>query len=617
MVFVPKRHDKNPRKPLFARNFGFKLKFSKKYKINKEGIKVNINSAGSVFSLFRSLTDTKSITGAPVEYATEKPPFDPHKKGTSLPRATPESQGVPSSLLLYFAKMLRTDKTIETHNVMVLRHGKIIFEASFDDGSIGLWKQTFSACKSIVSLAVGFAVDDGLLELDTLLCDIFPDEVSAVSKRALKEVTVRHLLTMTTSVSFSEADSVISESWIRGYMTSSPKEAVGEVFSYNSMNTYMLAAAVSKLSGKSLTDYLGEKLFAPLGIENVYWEKSPDGIEKGGWGLYIAPEDMAKIGLLVLGGGVYGGRRLISAEYISEMTRTQIKTPEHFGRFDYGYQTWCGRDTNSFLFSGMLDQNVLGFKDKNILVLVNSGNNSLFQQSAFFTYAFECFGDMLREPLSNEVLPENTAAAKELEAYLDSCRIKGAVFEGLPEECELLCGKRFEPISADSASTGLLPVALQMLYNNYTSGLKSISFEIKDGKFYVYYRENDALHRFPIGFSKPAAVNMKFRKTVFRVAVSGEFAKNEDGISVLKLRLAFSETPCVRYIKFFFEDGEALAYHRETPGMAFASDGIMNVKRSLEEKKLIRGAVGMVDEDYIEYKIKKTFAPKIIMKKIN
>lgn len=576
---------------------------------------MNINSAGSVFSLFRSITDTKSITGAPVDFETVKPRFDPHKKGTLLPRATPESQGVPSSLLRKFAEKLRCDKTIETQNVMVLRHGKIIFEASFDDGNIGLWKQTFSSCKSIASLAVGFALEDGLFELDTKICDIFAEETTALSKRSHKDITVKHLLTMTSAVSFSEADSVISESWIKDYMTASVKGAPGAVFAYNSMNTYMLSAAVSKLSGKSLTDYLDEKLFTPLGIRNVYWEKGPDGIEKGGWGMYIAPEDMAKIGLLVLNGGVWEGKRLISEEYISKMTAPQISTPEHCGRFDYGYQTWCGRDTDSFVFSGMLDQNVLGFRNTDVLILVNSGNVSLFQQSAFFTYAFEYFGDAVHEELSEGALPEDPSGVKELEDYLLSCRIQGTDSNELPGECAVLDGCVYEPVSDEAVSTGLLPVALQMLYNNYTSGLMSISFEIKDEKFYVLYREKDALHRFPVGFSKPTAVNMKFRKAVFRVAASGEFAKNEDGVPVLKLRLAFSETPCVRYIKFFFDGDEALAYHRETPGMAFAADGIMNVKRSLEEKRLIRGAVGMVEDDYIEYKIKKTFAPKIIMKK--
>ena len=69
---------------------------------------------------------------------------------------------------------------------------------------------------------------------------------------------------------------------------------------YNSMNSYILSAAVCKVTGMCLVDYLKPRLFDPLGIKDFYWEKCPDGIEKGGWGLYLLPEDMAKIGILYI-----------------------------------------------------------------------------------------------------------------------------------------------------------------------------------------------------------------------------------------------------------------------------------------------------------------------------
>ncbi len=573
---------------------------------------MNVNSIGSVFGLIKQLIDTKRSTEPLIENVGGKPAFDPDKKGTFLERTTPEAQGVPSELILQLVKTLRFDKSIETHNLLILRHGKIIFEAAFDDGIPNIWRQTYSSCKSITAIAVGFALQEELFGLETKLVDIFPEETSAFSKKTHKDITVGHLLSMTATVSYGEADSLVSENWINGFMNASVKGVPGEAFSYNSMNSYMLSAIIKRTSGVGLTEYLTPRLFEPLGIKNVYWETSPEGIEKGGWGMYISPEDMAKIGLFVMNDGVWDGKELLSREYLRDMTSRKADPPEGSGRFYYGYHTWCGKDTDSFLFSGMLDQNLLGFRDSDIVMVVHSGNTNMFQQSGFFRAVFKCLIDSNSEKLSDRPLPENEAAQRELAEFVDSCRIRGEKTE-LPEECFYLDGKKYETEDADAHSTGLLPMALQLFYNNYTKGLQSISFEIKNGKFYVLYREKDALHRFPVGFGSPRYSNMKFRGCVFRVAISGAFAKNEDGVPVLKLRLAFSETPCVRYIKFFYEDDRAAADHRETPGMAFASDGIYGFKHSLEEIRFLKGTVGKVDEDYLDYRINKTFAPSIGM----
>lgn len=573
---------------------------------------MTVNSVGGVLGVLKRLTDTKSSTEPMAQHRGEKPRFEPIKNTSPLERSSPEEQGVPSSLLLDLVKRLREDPSVETHNLMILRHGRVILESAFDDGSLAVWKQTYSACKSITALAVGFALQEGLFTTETKLIDIFPEESGKMSKISHKDITVHHLLTMTSTVAFGEADTLISDGWIKDFMNASVKGRVGESFSYNSLNTYMLGAAVCRLSGKTLTEYLSPRLLEPLGIKNIYWEMGPDGIEKGGWGMYITAEDLAKLGLLVMNGGAWEGKQLLRREYIEEMTSLQVRAPESYGRFNYGYQVWCGRDTDSFLFSGMLDQNVLGFRDRDLLIVANSGNTAMFQQSGFFKAVFDCFEN---GSLSDSPLPENKKDAEALSEYLGSCQLYSKKEEPLPSQCALLDGAEYTASEGDSLSTGLLPLTLQMVYNNYTKGLCSISFQVKDGKFYVLYREKDALHKFPVGFGRPKLCNMKFRGCVFRVAVSGEFRENEDGIPVLKLRLAFSETPCIRYLKFFFNETEALACHTETPGMTFAYDGIFGFKRSLEDVRFIRGAVGMVDDDYLDYKIKRTFSPRIAMKK--
>lgn len=578
---------------------------------------MNIGNFSEVINLVKQWTDVKHSTHPACAMPLEKPKFTPCD-AEALEWATPESQGVSSSLILDYVKELREDKTIEIQNIMIVRNSKKIYEVSFDDHNIKLWKQTFSASKSIVSIAVGFAVREGLFEIDTPISEIFQDEMTALNKRTMKDVTVRDLLTMRSGVVFAEAECAVTPSWKKGYLSSSLRSAPGKTFNYNSLNTYMLAAAVVKKAGVSLTEYLRERLFEPLGIKNVYWEKSPEGIEKGGWGLYITPEDMAKIGVCALDGGMWKGREVIPAEYLRLATFAKCETPENAGRFDYGYQIWCGRDSDTFLFNGMFGQNMLAVRRHNIILISNCANPEVFQNSSFYSTTLKYFSDLSDERISCEALNEDPEAASRLAAYGKSERIgDGRKDAPLPSECSCLDGKMLVPTADSALSLGIMPLALQIVTGNYTKGTDSVSFEIKDGKFYVVYRENDAVHRFPVGFSSPRQVNMKFGGDVYRVAVSGSFAKNEDSVPVLKLRLSFAETPFVRTIKIFFDRGEYLFVFDETPTGRFVLDNVIDIRDSLEEYAILRGTLGKIDDDYIAYKIKRTFHPEIIMKEIN
>lgn len=574
---------------------------------------MNIGSLTEVINLLKQLIDVKNTTEA-VLASDVKPKYVSEKNISSLECATPESQGVSSQYLLEYVKELREDRTIEMQNIMVIKNSKKIFEISFDDHNIKIWKQTFSACKSIVSIAAGFAIREGLFTLDTPICDIFQDEATALNKITMKEVTMRDLITMRSAVQFAEVEATITKNWMRGYLSSALKGAPGKTFSYNSLNTYMIAAAIVKTSGVSLTEYLRERLFDPLGIGNIYWEKSPEGIEKGGWGLYIRPEDMAKIGVCVLNGGKWNEKQVIPAEWIREATYPKAETPKDAGRFDYGYQIWCGRDSDTFLFNGMFGQNMLAFRNHGIVIISNCANNEVFQGSNFYSTTLKYFYDSNDPRISHAPLPEDPASYEKLCRYAEEERIGyGKSGAELPEECRELDGLELEAVSESTNSVGVLPLGLQIVNNNYTKGTKSLKFEINDGKFYVAYREADAMHRFPVGFARPLSVNMSFRGSVFRVAVSGEFAKNEDGIHVLKLRLCFVETPFVRKIKLYYDRGEYALVFDETPTRRFAIENIKSIKSSLDDYAILKNTLSRIDDDYLEYKTNRTFHPEILL----
>ena len=112
-------------------------------------------------------------------------------------------------------------------------------------------------------------------------------------------------LIMTSLVQFNERGAVSCNDWVRGFLDSPVNGTAGSKFEYNSMNTYMLSAIVTEITGESLMDYLRPRLFEPLGITRIFWESCPKGITKGGWGLFLCPEDAAKIGQLCLQKGMW------------------------------------------------------------------------------------------------------------------------------------------------------------------------------------------------------------------------------------------------------------------------------------------------------------------------
>ena len=259
--------------------------------------------------------------------AEEKPYF---------PRTYPEHVGVSSGRMLAMLKALEREKRANIHNLLVLKDGQVITECSHPGYSTNMWHLSHSMSKSLTGMAVGLAVDDGLLSVDERLVDIFPEVHYKDAK--FPKITVKHLLAMSAGVRFSEAGSVSETRWTEAFFEAPVGFEPGTDFSYNSMNTYILAKIVVARYGKSLTELVTERILEPLGITNFFWEVGPEGVEKGGWGVYLSVESWAKLGSMMLAGGVFDGKRILSAEWVKEATSLITKTPDIIGPYNYGYQ---------------------------------------------------------------------------------------------------------------------------------------------------------------------------------------------------------------------------------------------------------------------------------------
>lgn len=174
----------------------------------------------AVVNLLWQLLNSRTGELGRVDFKPQKPAFDdtfPIRQ--ALPRSTPERQGVDSMHIANFVDALGREKSVHIHQVMVLRHGHIIYEGGYDPYKAGVWHVTYSLCKSITNMAVGLLIDDGKLSLTDHLTDILSDEWSQAHPPLLSimryhEITIRHLLTMSTGVAFNEAGAVSGNDWV-------------------------------------------------------------------------------------------------------------------------------------------------------------------------------------------------------------------------------------------------------------------------------------------------------------------------------------------------------------------------------------------------------------------
>lgn len=574
---------------------------------------MNINVVNRLATHLTNFMDTKRATLPIVETLPQKPKIEITEIKNAFERILPEAVGVPSALIREYIEKIIADKSLNMHNIMILRGNKVIFECSFGGQDITVPKMTFSACKSITSLAIGMLIDDGLLTLDEKVSDIFGERINVIDKIRASDLKVYDLLTMQTGVVFNEAESFASTNWIKSYFSSVTNARPGTEFAYNSLNTYILGAIVYKKTGKHISDYLKERLFDPLGITDIAWEKCPMGLEKGGWGLYIRPEDMAKIGVLVLNGGVWDDQRIISKEYIDQATTMQVKVPLNVGAFNYGYQIWVGRETDTFLFNGMLGQNVLGFKNNGIIIVSNAGNGELFQQSNFYDITLSAFGKMFSKKLPSDKIENIKLARIKKTLVFGGGKTRLANRSATLGALENLFLGSFDVDDDDAASFGLMPTILQVSQNNYTKGTKRIAFSLDKEKnaVNITFEENDEPHVFRAGLISGEKTTLSFHGEIFTVCAFARYTHDEDMRPVLVVRIDFIETPCSRMLKFFFEDNEMFCVAEENPGAEFIAKSANDILGEVLDNKFVSLIASKVDRDYFTYKFEKIMSPQI------
>jgi CubicO group peptidase (beta-lactamase class C family) len=466
----------------------------------------------------------------------------------SLPRSTPEKEGVQSQGILTFLDSAMMGNN-EFHSFMILRHGKVISEGWWDPYRSDIKHTMYSCSKSFTATAVGLAANEKLLNVNDKVITFFRDQLPDTVGAYMREVAIKDLLTMSVGQDPDPTFQVVDDTnWVKSFLATPILNKPGSKFLYNSLATYMLSAIVQKVTGEKVIDYLKPRLFEPLGIEDVDWETDPKGVNTGGWGLRLRTEDMAKFGQLFLQRGRWNGKRILPESWIKDASSAKIiQHPEYSqSKRDssdweqgYGYQMWRCRN-NAFRADGAFGQFIVVMPDQDAVVVITSESPDM-QDELNMVWKF------LLPAMQNKKVSVNDSTNQALAQQLRSLVLPIPVNNNTSDLVPSIEGKDF---TMDS--------------NEYK--IQSISFDFDDETCVLTMKTNTDVYRLSFGAGKwkegetkrkgPYLVNkaQAYLEGLPPFKVAGVYNWRDDNKLVLVLR--YIESPHTETMTFRFDENK-------------------------------------------------------------
>jgi CubicO group peptidase (beta-lactamase class C family) len=295
--------------------------------------------------------------------------------------STPEEQGMDSAAL---AELVAYGEAHSFDSLLVVRHGRIVAEAYYAPYTGGVLHEIFSATKAVTGTLLGKAYKDGLLDrLDHPVLDFFSDRRIANVDDRKKGITVQNLLDMTSGLDWDQGfeggkqqtmqDMYRASNQIQFILDRPMAHPPGEVFNYSNGNPNLVSAIITRLTGEPAENYAREKLFAPLGIANWYWDRDPQGLTIGDGMLFLLPRDMAKIGYLYLHRGQWEGKPILPAGWADVLNHTSVNTHASYdASLSYSNFFWILPEHRVFLANGKDGQNIAVFPDLDIIAVTTA-----------------------------------------------------------------------------------------------------------------------------------------------------------------------------------------------------------------------------------------------------
>lgn len=333
--------------------------------------------------------------------------------------STPEEQGIRSEQILNYILRLEESR-LSTHDIILARHGHIIYEAYWEPFHKDFLHRMYSVSKCFVSLAIGFLLQEGKLSLDDPISKYFPEELKNQPDKNMQNQTIRHMLMMATAKPPKKWFDDHPTDRVQQYFDNNRKESrpSGTIFQYDSSGSFVLGALVERLTGKKLLDYLRDCFLDEIGFsKEAYFLSCPGGHSWADAGLLCTANDLLLVAQFVLNEGCWNGKQLLNSSYIKEATKKQIDNSilntEEWDTHGYGYQFWRTHD-NSYLFNGLGCQFAICVPDKGLIFIYNGDNQG---RPAAEKIIIDNFFDLIARPAKEHAVPDDEDSLLRLIRY--------------------------------------------------------------------------------------------------------------------------------------------------------------------------------------------------------
>jgi CubicO group peptidase (beta-lactamase class C family) len=435
------------------------------------------------------------------------------------------------------------------HSLMVLRHGQVVAEGWWGPYQRQDPHVLYSLSKSFASTGIGLAIAEGKLSLDDTVISLFSELAPARPSPNLEQMRVRDLLSMSTGhhadvlEGFPYADP--EKDAVREFLALPVAHKPGTHFVYNTPASFMLSAIVQKVSGQPLVDYLGPRLFEPLGISGAKWDQTPKGVSMGGFGLHLRTEDIARFGQLLLQKGQWNGKTVLPSSWVELATSRQVSNgsnPASDWDQGYGYQFWRCRN-GAYRGDGAFGQYCIVMPQQDAVVAITSG---LGDMQAVLNLAW----GHLQPAMKPEALPADAAAQAKLQQKLATLTLTPQSGQATSPVAREVSGKLFELPKNDD-------------------GIEAIGLEVAAGGTTLVLRASGREYRVPCGSNGwkrggtyPHALRVSAGpgggQVEQKVAASGAWT-TEDTYTV---KACLHETPYCNTLRLFFT-GRALVLDQQ------------------------------------------------------
>nr|AGS57566.1 beta-lactamase [uncultured bacterium] len=492
-------------------------------------------------------------------------------KRNEFNRISPEEAGIKSRDILCYIQELEKSGT-EMHGIQIMRKDSICAEAWWAPYAPGIRHGLQSLTKTYTATAVGIAYTQGLLNLNDLIIDIFPDETPASPGENLKKLRIRDVLCMGCGMDEMPPP---SKNWIRDFLATPVKKIPGTAFMYNSTGSSLLGAIVCRKAKTTLHEFLKTNLFDKIGInaDNFRWLYMPDGIEIGGGGGFATTEDNLRLMKLYAQNGVWEGERIIAEDYIKLATTKQndssseekVNPPAKDNFLGYGFQIWMCKPEGTYRADGAMGQFAIVCPAKELIISINeTASNALWAQTTLdITWDFIAGID---SPAAKPLPPDSEETAS-LMKYLSS--------RALPRPVYGCCSHLKNTINGRSyvIKDGNFNFHREMrTMTGSTAGktISALSFNFDETGCEMTYRNTDEVKKLQIATDGSRLLNTvgSIKEPMPHVYCSG--AWKDDYTFVVRFR--WIESCFEKESVFSFEDGGKLSILTKTvTGFVFGS----------------------------------------------